>query len=33
MLWQVRRRVGYYSNESLRGLITTGKGDPNEKES
>jgi hypothetical protein len=24
---------GYYSNESLRGLITTGKGDPNEKES
>jgi hypothetical protein len=24
---------GYYINESLRGLITTGKGDPNEKES
>jgi hypothetical protein len=24
---------GYYINESLRSLITTGKGDPNEKES
>ena len=24
---------GYYFNESLRSLITTGKGDPNEKES
>jgi hypothetical protein len=24
---------GYYINESLRNLITTGKGDPNEKES
>jgi hypothetical protein len=24
---------GYYINESLRGLITIGKGDPNEKES
>jgi hypothetical protein len=24
---------GFYINESLRGLITTGKGDPNEKES
>ena len=24
---------GYYINESLRSLVTTGKGDPNEKES
>jgi len=31
MLWKMRWRLGFYINESLRNLITTGKGDPNEK--
>jgi len=28
----MRWRLGFYINESLRNLITTGKGDPNERD-